>query len=92
MISEIGGQNPRNTLLVSTSSVEIAIRFAERVILINEGQVVADGSWKRLIVEGSDWVRHFLSVRLIGVDIEYARGLGLPEAFLQQHWPEYTPL
>ena len=92
MIGEIGGQNSQNTLLVSTSSVEIAIRFAERIILINEGLVVADGSWKRLILEGSEWVRHFLGVRLIGVDIEYARVLGLPEPFLRQHWPDYAPL
>jgi phospholipid/cholesterol/gamma-HCH transport system ATP-binding protein len=66
--------------------VEIAIRFAERLILINEGEVVADGSWKDLIMNSTDWVKHFLSVRLIGIDIEYARELGLPEAFIRQHW------
>lgn len=86
MITELGASIPGSSQLVSTSSVEIAIRFAERVILLNEGRVVADGSWKKLILEGSEWVKHFLSVRLIGIDISYARELGLPEAFIQKHW------
>jgi phospholipid/cholesterol/gamma-HCH transport system ATP-binding protein len=86
MIHELGAQTKNGAQLVATSSVEIAIRFAERLILINEGEVVADGSWKDLILHASDWVKHFLSVRLIGIDIEYARELGLPEAFIRQHW------
>lgn len=86
MITELGSQIPGSAQLVSTSSVEIAIRFAERVVLLNEGTVVADGNWKQLILEGSEWVQHFLSVRLIGIDIAYARELGLPEAFIKKHW------
>lgn len=86
MIHELGGEIKDSTSLVSTSSVEIAIRFAERVILVNKGEVVADDSWKRLLVEGDEWVKHFLSLRLIGIDIAYARELGLPEAFIQEHW------
>jgi phospholipid/cholesterol/gamma-HCH transport system ATP-binding protein len=86
MIHELGTQTEKGAQLVATSSVEIAIRFAERVVLINEGEVVADGSWKDLILNSSDWVKHFLSVRLIGIDIEYARELGLPEEFIRQHW------
>jgi phospholipid/cholesterol/gamma-HCH transport system ATP-binding protein len=75
-----------STLLVATSNVEIAIRFADRVILVNDGAVVADGPWRDLIVNGSDWVRHFLGVRLIGLDPEYALTLDLPDAFVRQHW------
>jgi phospholipid/cholesterol/gamma-HCH transport system ATP-binding protein len=86
MIHELGAQIQNGAQLVATSSVEIAIRFAERLILINEGEVVADGSWKELILNSSDWVKHFLSVRLIGIDIEYAHELGLPDAFIRQHW------
>lgn len=86
MIQELGGENRENTLLVSTSSVEIAIRFADRLIMVNDGVVVADGPWRDLILTGSDWVRNFLSVRLIGIDISYARELGLPEKFIQQNW------
>ena len=86
MIHELGGKSDESAALVSTSSVEIAIRFAERVILIDKGEVVADDSWKKLIVEGSDWVKHFLSLRLIGIDIAYAKELGLPEAFIREHW------
>lgn len=86
MIHELGAQMKNGAQLVATSSVEIAIRFADRLILVNEGEVVADGSWKELILKSSDWVKHFLSVRLIGIDIEYARELGLPDAFIKQHW------
>lgn len=86
MIRDLGQTDPSRTLVISTSSVEIAIRFANRVILINEGKVIADGDWRDMILNGSDWVRHFLSVRLIGIDIGYARELGLPEKFIAQHW------
>ncbi len=86
MIHELGGKDPQNAMVIATSSVEIAIRFAERVILLNEGNLVGDGPWKDLLLSGSDWVRHFLSVRLIGIDIDYARELQLPDAFLRQHW------
>ena len=88
MIHELGASqegNPR-TLLVATSNVEIAIRFADRVILMHEGVVIADGPWRELILNGSEWVRHFLSVRLIGLDLDYARGLNLPAEFLNAHW------
>jgi phospholipid/cholesterol/gamma-HCH transport system ATP-binding protein len=86
MIQELGVQTDQGAQLIATSSVEIAIRFAERLILINDGVVVADGSWKDLILNSSDWVKHFLSVRLIGIDIEYARELGLPDEFIRLHW------
>jgi phospholipid/cholesterol/gamma-HCH transport system ATP-binding protein len=86
MIRDLAGKTADQALVVATSNVEIAIRFAERVVIVHEGQVVADGSWKKLLIEGSDWVRHFLSVRLIGLDEEYARELHLPEKFISQHW------
>lgn len=89
MIHELGasvaGDDPR-TLLVATSNVEIAIRFASRVVLLNEGVIVADGPWRELLVSGNDWVRHFLSVRLIGLDLDYAKGLDLPCEFMDAHW------
>lgn len=88
MIDDLINVAEGKAVMVVTSSVEIAIRFAERIILINEGQVVADGSWRDLIVNGSEWVRHFLGVRLIGIDIGYARELGLPEAFIKKHWDQ----
>ena len=81
MIHELGAASSR-TLLVATSNVEIAIR----VILVNEGKVIADGPWRELILRGSEWVRHFLGVRLIGLDLDYARGLNLPQEFLDAHW------
>ncbi|SME96718.1 ABC transporter ATP-binding protein [Pseudobacteriovorax antillogorgiicola] len=86
MIKELGQKDESRTLLISTSSVEIAIRFADRIILINEGRVVDDGDWRKMMIDGDDWVRHFLSVRLIGIDIEYARELGLPDEFIKKHW------
>ena len=86
MIDELIPVDSENTVMVVTSSVEIAIRFADRLILVNDGKIVADGPWRELIVTGPEWVRHFLGVRLIGIDLGYARELGLPEAFIKQHW------
>jgi len=86
MIQDLAGENQRTTLLVATSNVEIAVRFSERLIVINEGKVVADGSWKELLVAGPDWVRHFLGVRFIGLDLSYAKELKLPAKFVEKHW------
>lgn len=86
MINELGKIETGNSLLVSTSSVEVAIVFSDRVIMVNQGRVVADGPWRELLLTGPDWVRHFLGVRLIGIDLEYAHRLGLPQEFIRQHW------
>jgi phospholipid/cholesterol/gamma-HCH transport system ATP-binding protein len=86
MIHAISAESADITSVVATSSVEIAIRFARRIVVINEGRVVADGEWRDLLVNGSDWVRHFLGIRLIGIDLEYARELDLPDAFMKMHW------
>lgn len=86
MISNLSLEDKDRTLLVSTSNVEIAIRFADRVLILNEGKIIADGPWRELLVNGSKWVRHFLSVRLIGLDLEYARTLELPEEFIEKFW------
>ncbi len=87
MIHELGSATEtKPTLLVATSNVEIAIRFAERILVMHEGKIVADGAWQELLVSGSDWVQNFLGARLIGLDIDYARGLNLPQAFLEKHF------
>ncbi|MCB9229379.1 MAG: ATP-binding cassette domain-containing protein [Deltaproteobacteria bacterium] len=87
MIQDLAGKEGHDkTLLIATSNVEIAVRFAERVIVLNEGTVVADGLWRDLLLNGPEWVRHFLGVRFIGLDLEYARELKLPEEFIRQHW------
>jgi len=96
MIHELGGRKetgtgesgdaPHRALLIATSNVEIAIRFADRVILVNNGVVAADGPWREMMVDGPEWVRHFLGVRLIGLDRDYVTGLDLPEKFIAAHW------
>lgn len=86
MIKDLGSRREGNTLLVATSNVEIGIRFADRIILVNEGKVVADGEWRQLLLTGDEWVKKFLSVRLIGLDREYAVELDLPREFVAQHW------
>jgi phospholipid/cholesterol/gamma-HCH transport system ATP-binding protein len=86
MICDLAGKSNEQALVIATSNVEIAIRFAERVVIINDGIVVADGSWKQLLLDGSPWVKNFLGVRLIGLDEEYARELNLPTQFVEQHW------
>lgn len=86
MIAELAGRGTDRAQLIATSNVEIAIRFADRVIMINESKVIADGPWRELIMNGPEFVKKFLSVRLIGLDREYAVGLDLPEEFIGEHW------
>lgn len=86
MITELAGGTAETAQMIVTSNVEIGIRFAERLIVVHEGRVVADGPWKKLLLEGSDWVRHFLGVRFIGLDLEYAHELKLPQEFIDKHW------
>lgn len=88
MIRDLSGENKNTCQLVATSNVEIGIRFADEVLVIREGRIEAQGPWRELLLTGSEWVRHFLSVRLIGLDIEYARGLDLPREFIKKHWKE----
>ncbi len=87
MILDMVKTNTNLTQLVATSNVEIAIRFADRLIVLNDtGSIVADGPWRELLLTGPEWVRHFLSVRLIGLDLEYAHELDLPKEFIEKHW------
>jgi phospholipid/cholesterol/gamma-HCH transport system ATP-binding protein len=86
MIIALAQGQEASGLLVATSNVEIAIRFADRVIIINEGVVVGDGPWRELLVAGTPWVQQFLGVRLIGLDLRYAEELDLPSAFIKRHW------
>lgn len=89
MIKDLSANHHKTSLLVATSNVEIAIRFADRLIIMRDGKIEADGLWRDLLLTGSEWVQHFLSVRLIGLDIEYALGLDLPKAFIKEHWKNY---
>jgi len=86
MILALSGEGADRAQLVVTSNVEIGIRFADRLLILNEGRIIADGPWRELLLHGSDWVRNFLGVRLIGLDLEYAHGLKLPQPFIDQHW------
>lgn len=87
MIKELGGQNPEATLLIATTNVEIAIRFSDRIIIMNEkGEIEADGPWRKILLEGTDWAKNFLGVRFIGLNLEYARELDLPKEFIAKHW------
>ncbi len=86
MILELAGSRADNAQMVVTSNVEIGIRFADRLIVVHEGVVVADGPWRELLLTGPEWVRHFLGVRFIGLDLEYAHELKLPKEFIAKHW------
>ena len=87
--------NPESALLIATSNVETALRFAQRIIVVNEGRVIADGDWcdraqhhRHILLHGPAWVRHFLSTRLIGISLEAAHQLRLPQEFIAQHWQQ----
>ena len=83
LLSTVGGDK-KTTILVATSNIEIAMRFSERIILIYEGRVIADGPWKDLLVEGSDWVKRFLTLRLRGLDIGHIKRLGFQKNFIKR--------
>ena len=91
MIRDLAGKTADQALVVATSNVEIAIRFADRVVMIHEGRVVADGPWRQLLTDGPEWVQRFLSVRLIGLDEEYAKELDLPQKFIDRYWHPGAP-
>ncbi len=86
MIHDLTKEKAHNSQLIATTNVEVTLRFSSRIIVLNQGKTVADGPWKKLLVEADPWVQHFLSVRLIGLDREYALGLHLPETFMKEHW------
>jgi phospholipid/cholesterol/gamma-HCH transport system ATP-binding protein len=86
MILALGGQSAETTQMVVTSNVEIGIRFADRLLVVNDGRIIADGPWRDLLMDGPEWVRHFLGVRFIGLDLEYAHELKLPQEFIDKHW------
>ncbi len=86
MINDLVASSEGQTSLVCTTNVEIGIRYAERIIMVHDGHVVADCPWRELLMDGPDWVRHFLSVRLIGLDQDYAITLDLPKPFIEAHW------
>jgi phospholipid/cholesterol/gamma-HCH transport system ATP-binding protein len=52
-----------SALLCVTSSVEVAFTFARRVALLNEGRLVAEGTWDELHALSDPWITHFLDVR-----------------------------
>ena len=61
MIKKLTGNTENAASICCTSNVEIGIRFADRVLVLHEGKIVADGPWRELLLTGSDWVRHFLN-------------------------------
>ena len=86
MILALAGTGEDTCQMVVTSNVEIGIRFADRLLVLHEGRIVADGPWRELLLTGPEWVRHFLGVRFIGLDLDYVRELKLPQQFIDNHW------
>ena len=72
--------------IISTTNVEIAMKFASRVIIMREGHIIGDGNWRELLMNGDTWTKSFLSSRIVGLDLEYVKHLGLPDKFLARHW------
>lgn len=87
MIRDIVGSSSSKSLLVSTSNIETAIRFADRIILLKDGKIAADGPWRQLLVEADPWVQNFLGSRLRGISRAYAKELDLPAQFIDQYVP-----
>jgi phospholipid/cholesterol/gamma-HCH transport system ATP-binding protein len=52
-----------SSLICVTSNVDVAFSFAERVAVLKDGQIAADGNWQSLHSMGDAWLTHFLDVR-----------------------------
>lgn len=52
-----------STLVCVTSSVEVAFRFAPRVAILNEGHIVAIGTYQELLQKNNPWIHNFLTLR-----------------------------
>jgi phospholipid/cholesterol/gamma-HCH transport system ATP-binding protein len=85
-ILQVSVDDKESSMVVATSNVEVAIRFSKRIILIRDGMVIADGPWKALLMDGSNWIKKFLETRLIGLSSDYVKDLDLPESFIEKHW------
>jgi phospholipid/cholesterol/gamma-HCH transport system ATP-binding protein len=53
-------------IIVATTDVHLATRFADRFLLLKDGRIHADGRWTELKEEGDEYTRRFLS-RALGV-------------------------
>lgn len=84
MIEDLTAEVNGGCAVVATSNTEIAIRFSERIIVLHQGKVVADGLWRELLLHGSDWVRYFLGARFEQLDESYMQELGLPDEFIHR--------
>lgn len=85
MIDSLGASRPSNTLMIATSNVEVAFRFAKRIIILKDGKIHADGNWQELLMAGDPWTKNFLSVRFVGLSKDYLRGLNIPQSFVEAH-------
>jgi len=57
------------TSLVVTHDVPVMRQIADRLLFVYDGQIVAQGSFDELNLEGPDYVREFLQGKLHGEDI-----------------------
>ena len=85
-ILQLSEDDKESSMVVATSNVEVAIRFSSRIILLKDTRVIADGPWKDLLLDGSNWIRNFLETRLIGLSTDYIKFLDLPPSFVKKHW------
>ena len=84
--SEVEEKAVAKTAVMASSAIDMAMRFADRMIVLRDNEVIADQSWRKLIIGDDPWIRHFLSARLIGVDRAYVEKLGVPPEFLAAHF------
>ncbi len=57
------GEQVGSSLICVTSSVEVAFSFSNRVAILRDGMLVADGTWDSIHAIGDKWINHFLDVR-----------------------------
>ena len=86
MISGLADEGPAGSVMIFTSHVEVGLSFADRVILLNQGQIAEDGAWKEVVGAQKDsWGFEFLTMKFQGYPEDYLRSLGFPESYIKRY-------
>lgn len=65
MIHKIG-KKINATMVCVTSSVEVAFRFANKVAVLKDGEIIGFGSKNELLNLENEWITHLLTLRSLG--------------------------
>lgn len=66
MIHRIG-RSVNATMVCVTTSVDVAFRFADKVALLKDGNIIGKGTKEELLSLNDEWITNFLTVRKVNM-------------------------